>query len=185
MDNKAAVHNKTQNTTNRPNAPIIINRDIGNDGDHESNQASGKITLTAENCLADSNGDDFTDKLLVVKADALMPEYRDTKSQLVRCTHGNGARPNALGRSIFCKELASGNIVVYYRHEIEGVADTDRLPKWAKAKLVKKQAAKKLNHPDKKPSLLGRLEEAKKEAAAHNAERTDAHRTKKHSEMEV
>jgi hypothetical protein len=41
-----------------------------------------------------------------------------------------------MGRSIFCKELASDKTVVYYRQEIEGVADAKTLPAWAKRKLA-------------------------------------------------
>jgi hypothetical protein len=90
------------------------------------------VTLTVEHCLKDSNDKDFTGQVLIVKANALMPEYRDTESQIDKCTHGNGARANAKGRSIFYKELASDKTAVYYRDEIEGIADIGKLPHWAK-----------------------------------------------------
>ena len=150
---------------------------------------SKNMVLTSEHCLENSNGDDFTGKLLIVKADALIPEYRDSLSQIVKCTHGNGARPNAIGQSIFCKELASKMTAVYYRHEIEGIADIGKLPHWAKQMLVaqEKQGRQKAANPkpDKKPSLLGRLDEAKAEADAHNAARKDLPKTKKRGDMEV
>ena len=147
-----------------------------------------KTSLTAVHCLANTKDANFTGKLLVVKADALMPEYRDADSQIVKCTHGNGARPNAKGRSIFCKELASDKTVVYYRNEIEGIADIEKLPQWAKRKLLEQsleQTAIKPNTPDKKPSLLGRLDDAKAEAEAHNAGQKLAPQTKKRGDMEV
>ena len=147
---------------------------------------SAKATLTAENCLTNTNVVDFTGELLIVKADALMPEYRDAESQIVKCTHGNGAKPNAKGRSIFCKELASDKTVVYYREEIEGIANPDKLPHWAKQKLAQaERLAQKPQSPDKKPSLMGRLDDAKAEAEARNAERKDAPHTKKRGEAEV
>ena len=141
-----------------------------------------KPVMTAAHCIENTQGADFTGKVLIVKADALMPEYRDSESQIVKCTHGNGARPDAKGTSIFCKELASDKTVVYYRHEIEGIANTEKLPAWAKRKLAEREAEQvkqKQKLPEKKPSLLGRLDDAKAEAAAHNAERKDIPKSNK------
>ena len=59
---------------------------------------NGKI-LTTEHCIKNSNHLDFTEKLLIVKADVLSPEYRNDESQIVFCTHGSGARPDAKGTS--------------------------------------------------------------------------------------
>jgi hypothetical protein len=146
-----------------------------------------KITLNAAHCLENTKDADFTGKLLVVKADALTPEYRDSESQIVKCTHGNGARPNAKGRSIFCKELASNNTAVYYRNEIEGIANIEKLPLWAKQKLAKQEAAQSMETikvRGKIPSLLCRLDQAKAEAAALNARRNDTPKTIKR-EVEV
>jgi hypothetical protein len=93
------------------------------------------IKLTGENCLPDGKNADFTGKLIIVDANSLLLEYRSSTSQLMECTHGNGARPNAIGTSVFGKELYSGASVVYGRHQILGVADEAKLPKWAKTKL--------------------------------------------------
>jgi hypothetical protein len=93
------------------------------------------IKLTAEHILPGSESADFTKQLIIVDSACLMPEYRFSASQLVECTHGNGARPNAIGTSVFGTELRSGKSVVYGRHQILGVADEDKLPKWAKVKL--------------------------------------------------
>jgi len=147
-----------------------------------------KPMMTAAHCIENTHGADFTGKLLIVKADALMPEYRDSESQLVKCTHGNGARPNAIGRSIFCKELASEKTVVYYRPEIEGIANYNTLPAWAKRKLAEQTAKKptqKPKTPEKAPSLLDELEDAKAEAAARNTALKDKTQTKKRDGLEV
>ena len=139
---------------------------------------SGEITLTSEHCFENSRGEDFTGKLLIVKADTLRPEYRDSTSQIVMCTHGNGARPNAKGMSIFCEELASGNMAVYYRSEIEGVANMEKLPQWAKQKLEEQKAVKGnypaadmkyqcVNHEQPGEHDIGGFSD--KSAAKHNA----------------
>jgi hypothetical protein len=97
------------------------------------------VKLTDEHCLPDGKTADYTGKLIIVDANALLPEYRSSISQLVECSHGNGARPDAIGRSVFCTELYSGAAVVYDRSAILGVADEQALPKWAKMKLEIRQ----------------------------------------------
>jgi hypothetical protein len=125
-----------------------------------------------------------------VDAKYLLPEYRSSEHQLVACTHGNGARPNAKGISVFCKELYYGDTVVYDRHQILGVADEGKLPRWAKAKLGiqnEKPAQKHTQTPQSKqePSLLDEINEAKAEAAARNAAPKDILQTKKRGTVEL
>jgi hypothetical protein len=93
------------------------------------------IKLTAEHILPGSESADFTKRLIIVDPACLMPEYRASTSQLVECSHGNGARPNAIGTSVFGTEMFSGKSVVYGRHQILGIADESVLPKWAGIKL--------------------------------------------------
>jgi hypothetical protein len=95
--------------------------------------------LTAEHCLPGGESADFTNRLIIVDAKYLTPEYRNPESQLVECTHGSGARPDAKGTSVFGKELHSGVSVVYGRHQILGVADESKLPEWAKMKIEMRQ----------------------------------------------
>jgi hypothetical protein len=93
------------------------------------------VKLTADECLPGSKNADFTKQLIIVDANCLLPEYRDPTSQLVECIRGSGARPNAIGASVFGKELHSGASVVYGRHQVIGVADEAMLPQWAKIQL--------------------------------------------------
>jgi len=93
------------------------------------------VELKSGDCLPGSDNDNFTGKLIIVKAGELKPEYRSSENQLVVCSHGNGARPNAIGTSVFGKELYSGDSVAYGRHQIQGIADETKLPQWAKVKL--------------------------------------------------
>ena len=92
--------------------------------------------LTVADCLPDSHMEDFTSKLIIVKASELKPEYRTSEHQLVQCSHGNGARPNAKGTSVFGKELFSGGTVCFGRYQIAGVADPTKLPNWAMNKIA-------------------------------------------------
>jgi hypothetical protein len=146
------------------------------------------VVLTAEHCINNSREQDLKGHVLIVKADVLSPEYRNAESQIVLCTHGNGAKLNVKGRSIFCKELVGDTSVVYYRNEIEGIADLSKLPQWAKDKLALREAQKVKSAPKKgarPPSLLGSLEDAKAQAAAHNAGLKNAPKTKRRGDMEV
>ncbi|GHU96535.1 hypothetical protein FACS1894208_11320 [Clostridia bacterium] len=151
--------------------------------------------LTAAYCLPDSNKEYFTGKLLVVEPGEIMPEYRYADFQLVQCTHGNGARPDAIGTSVFCKELYSGESVVYGRHQILGIADESKLPKWAKVKLAEQrgdelppaalsESKSQSEKPKHKPSLHDNLERNKARAARDNAARQDKP-AKKRGDMEV
>jgi hypothetical protein len=154
---------------------------------------SGMNPLTSEHCKTNSAGMDVIGHVLIVKADALMPQYRDAESQIVKCTHGNGARPDAKGRSIFCKELASNKTVVYYREEIEGIANIAMLPAWARQKLAvsEKQAEHTTNktaqRPQAKqsPSLLGEVREAAQMVKQRKAERGESPAPKKKDGLEV
>jgi hypothetical protein len=154
--------------------------------------------MTSEYCLPDSKNADFTGKLIIIDVNALKPEYRNSESAIVHCTHGNGARPGAKGRSVFCKELYSGESVVYDRSEILGVADERKLPEWANEKLkiqretqgkepMKTTPPKAPNIPEKpqkKPSLLNDLDAAIAEAAQIAGRKSGSH-VKKHGDREV
>ena len=109
---------------------------------HKNLHGVEPIMLTTADCLPDSHTQNFTGKLIIVKAEELKPEYRTAESQLVICSHGNGARPNAIGTSVFGKELFSDKTVCYGRHQIAGIADPDRLPHWAAKKLSQMEAIK-------------------------------------------
>jgi hypothetical protein len=150
------------------------------------------VELKNADCLPGSNNDDYTGKLIIAKTSALKPEYRSSENQLLLCTHGNGARPDAIGTSVFCKELLSGNTVVFRRHEIAGITDLDKLPKWAKEKLASEHSKtsqekeKPAQVPKSKspPSLLDELDDAKAEAAARSAAKNKT-QAKKRDGLEV
>ena len=149
------------------------------------------IELKSGDCLPGSGEADFTGKLIIVKANELKPEYRSAENQLVLCSHGNGARPNAIGTSVFGEELFSGDKVCYGRHQIHGIADETKLPQWATIKLalleeVKEPGENELFRYDEplqkeknraepkpsKPSMLGKLDENKRKVERDKAEKT-------------
>ena len=145
--------------------------------------------LCAADCKPGSRDADFTGKLIVVKASELKPEYRTSDSQLVVCSHGNGARPNAIGTSVFGHELLSGDSVCYGRHQIEGVANPAKMPDWAVEKMAiieSERAMREKVQTAPKPSLQDKLSKAKQKAAQGAAKNKDrADKPKKRKDMEV
>jgi len=145
--------------------------------------------LTADDCIPHGLDDDLTGKLIVIRPDVLSPEYRSTNHQIKIVTGGFGASPNSRGNAVFCKDLYSGRETRFERYDVAGVIDPGKLPEWAVKKLALMETPKeppaKTKAADKKPSLLGRLDDAKAEAATYNEGRKDAPKTKKRGEMEV
>lgn len=140
--------------------------------------------LSSVDCIKDSRNDDFTGKLIIIKANELIPEYRTAEFQLILCSHGFGAIPNALGTSVFGNELFSGDSICYGRHQVAGVADPAKLPQWATQKLKEQDLEKtaQISKPqNRKSSILSKLDEAKTEAAKQKA----ASNTKKSKKKEM
>lgn len=145
--------------------------------------------LNSDDCLPGSNAADYRGKLIVVKANELKPEFRNSENQLVLCSHGNGARPGAIGTSVFGKELFSDESVCYGRHQIAGIADPDKLPDWAKLKLSQpeKQEIKPTQSTQAKQpsSLLSEIQEAAQLVEKRKTERGNAPAVKKRDGLEV
>lgn len=77
---------------------------------------------------------DFTGKIVAIRPDALIDEYKSADYQLFYASGGNGCRPDALGRKVFGRFVKDGEKACFYRSEIQGVVKLELLPDWAKAK---------------------------------------------------
>ena len=58
------------------------------------------------------------------------------KDQLFLASHGNGCKPNAIGRKVFGQFLSDGEKTHFCRDKILGVIRDEYLPEWAKEKLL-------------------------------------------------
>ena len=125
----------------------------------------------------------MTGKLIIIKPEVLAPEYRRSEHQIKRATGGFGCSPNSRGNAVFCKDLYSGKESRFERHDVLGVADVEKLPEWAKAKLDEQQQSKEPS-PKQPKTLKDKLEAARikadQENAARKAERGD--KSKKNNE---
>ena len=89
--------------------------------------------LSAEACTYTiTSEENILNKVVIVDPKILRPEYQRSSHQLVYVTGGNGAYANARGRKVFTKNLLNGQDNTFYRQDILGVVDMEKLPNWAK-----------------------------------------------------
>ncbi len=121
-------------------------------------------------CVPDGMKGNLEGKVLAVRADILLPEYRAFSHQAFLAQGGFGCSPTARGRSIFGVNLYSGEHERWNRSDIAGVLDEARLPAWAKEKLAALRA------PKEKESVMDKIREAraaaKKEPPAEKKTKT-------------
>lgn len=84
-------------------------------------------------CIADDN--EYAGKLLILKPTSLKEEFRQPYFQYFYATSGFGCYADKLGGKVFGKLLADGEECYFYRSDFIGVADTEKLPQWAKKRL--------------------------------------------------
>ncbi len=80
--------------------------------------------------------DDLKDKVIVIRAEVLKPEYQRATRQYQLCTGGFGASPHSRGSACFCTNLYSGKSTRYERMDVLGIAPKEQLPDWAKSALA-------------------------------------------------
>lgn len=86
----------------------------------------------AEQCYPERM--DFTGKIVAIRPDALIDEYKSADYQLFYASSGNGCRPDSIGRKVFGRFVKDGEKACFYRSEIQGVVKLELLPDWAKEK---------------------------------------------------
>jgi hypothetical protein len=90
--------------------------------------------VTREDCYPVGHTD-LEGCVVVIKPELLAPEYRSIDYQLALCTGGFGANPDSGGRTVFCKNLITGETEKYRREDIAGTVSESRLPEWARINL--------------------------------------------------
>ncbi len=106
--------------------------------------------ITAKDCLSITHADDLNNKVVVIKAEILRPEYRSIGHQLKLCNGGFGASPNSRGSACFCTDLRTGKESRFERWDILGVLDESALPQWAKEGLASIKQAEANKHAKSK-----------------------------------
>lgn len=99
--------------------------------------------LAKEDCDPISYADSILDKIIVIKAEVLRPEYQRASRQLKLCRGGFGAYGNSRGSACYCTDLMTGKESRFERRDVLGTISPDKLPQWAKDGLAKVLAAEK------------------------------------------
>ena len=93
--------------------------------------------ITSSDCDRITDADRLVGKVIVIRGDSLRPEFKRATHQLLLCTGGFGAEQYARGRTCYCISLYDGRQTSFYRSDILGVIEPEKLPKWAQNSLVK------------------------------------------------
>lgn len=78
---------------------------------------------------------DFEDEIIVIKADALRPEFRSQAYQIVLCKGGNGARATARGSAVYCEYLTDCRRTRFERVDVLGILKKEHYPEWVKKRV--------------------------------------------------
>jgi hypothetical protein len=93
----------------------------------------------------DVHEQDFTGKLLILRANVLKESARTPENQLFLANIGGfGCHPHARGRAVMGEFLIDGERANFNRQDFVGIADDRYLADWAKEKLAELQ-------PDRSP----------------------------------
>ncbi|MCG9968403.1 hypothetical protein L9W92_10095 [Pelotomaculum terephthalicicum JT] len=99
-----------------------------------------------EHCTPNDYGESIENKVVVIRAERLRPEYRTADKQLVLAVGGFGAYANARGRAVYTVNLYSGKEYRWNREDILGVLKTEYMPDWAKEQLKQILAGQQAKH---------------------------------------
>ena len=122
--------------------------------------------LITGDCVPGSLGMDLKDKVVAIRPDALLPEYRAGTHQLLLAMGGFGCAPGSRGRAVFGTNIYSGEQERWDRSDILGVVRDNALPGWAREKLAR------LREPREKESVIAKIREAKETPAPQRPEST-------------
>ena len=103
----------------------------------DARQAYEQLHLfSAQHCDSVFDFETVAGQVLVLKPEMLTDEYKNPETQLFLASHGNGCRPDAIGRSIFGEFLIDGEKDRYWRQDFLGVLKPELLPEWAVDKMA-------------------------------------------------
>ncbi|MCM1277247.1 MAG: DUF3849 domain-containing protein [Lachnospiraceae bacterium] len=91
---------------------------------------------------------DYTGKLLIIRADVLKEEVRTPENQLFFAVGGFGCSPEKSGRKVFGEFLSDGEKTHFYRQDFVGVIADEHIPDWAREKLEQINAEREQTQND-------------------------------------
>lgn len=91
--------------------------------------------LGRDSCLPNSDEEDYTGKLLIMRSDSLADEYKKGEFQYFYAKCGFGCSPTAVGRKVFGFFVSDGEKAQFERADFLGIADPSQCPDWVNEKL--------------------------------------------------
>jgi len=91
---------------------------------------------SSDYCIVDSNSQDYTGKILVLRPYILKDEYKNSNNQLILAQHGFGCSPTAIGRKVFGVYLLDGEKCQFNRLNFIGILKDEHITEWAKEKIA-------------------------------------------------
>ncbi|MBQ4140192.1 MAG: DUF3849 domain-containing protein [Clostridia bacterium] len=88
-------------------------------------------------CLPNSNSEDYTNQLLIMRSEALADPYKKGEFQYFYANCGFGCSPTASGRKIFGFFVADGERAQFERSDFLGIADPEQVPDWVNENIRK------------------------------------------------
>ena len=92
------------------------------------------IPLTAADCIESGLTLDLEGQMIVIKPECLTPAARTADYQILFVTGGFGCKPNENGKTIFCKNVFTGETENWKRYDVAGIIATEKMPDWAAKK---------------------------------------------------
>lgn len=91
--------------------------------------------LSEKHCEQHDKPQDYEGKLLIIKPEKLKEQFRNPVVQYFYATSGFGCKPELGDKKVFGYFLADGLKEQLYRSDYIGIADREKLPKWAARRL--------------------------------------------------
>ena len=112
-------------------------------------KALGKdAELTEKDCIPITQADCLKGKVIVIRGDTLYPEFRRASFQVMYCTGGFGAQPNARGRTCFGNSLYDGGSMQCRRDEVLGILPDAQLRERMRERYNKVKERDEMNEPE-------------------------------------
>lgn len=89
-------------------------------------------SLSMEHCIPNSNDENFENRIIVLKKSTLQPEYQTADYQLYFAFGGTGCIPAVSTGKVHCRNIFSGQDMIWQRHQILGIVRPECIPEWAK-----------------------------------------------------
>ena len=100
--------------------------------------------ITPEECIPDDAAKDICGKVIAIRAEVLRPEYQRADQQLLLVEGGFGASASARGSAVFAVNLLTGARTRVERRNVLGEVRPERMPVWAKNRLLILQGDKRV-----------------------------------------